>query len=139
MKLILNRCLFVATVIGTTGLLSGLLGCGNGSPRTVTSAAPAVEKLPAYADAEVASAEFENSYRLKTSSGNFIEVESPGYACPTMADVDDDGDEDLIVGQFSGGNMQLYRNESGSAGTPKFGCPEWISSNGERAEVPGIS
>jgi hypothetical protein len=139
MKLILNRCLFVAAAFGTSALSLGLAGCENASSTVGVKAVPAAENLPLYTSARTANVEFEKPYRLKSSDGSFIAVESPGYACPTLADIDGDGDDDLVVGQFTGGNMQLYRNEAGSGALPKFGYLEWISSDGQRAEVPGVS
>ena len=75
--------------------------------------------------------------RIK-AGGEFIAVEAPGYACPTMADVDGDGREDLIVGQFSGGNMQFCRNIAKTNETPAFDKPEWLMTGDERAIVPGV-
>ena len=74
--------------------------------------------------------------RIK-AGGEFIAVDSPGYACPTMADVDGDGLKDLIVGQFSGGNMQFCKNIA-KQGLPDFAEPEWLMTGNERAIVPGV-
>ena len=92
-----------------------------------------------YHNAIRADVEFEAPYRLRTIDGEYVSVESPGYASPTLVDIDDDGDSDLIVGQFAGGNMQLYRNASGVESDPTFDRPQWITSDGRRAEVPGVS
>ena len=80
---------------------------------------------------------FEAPVRLIVD-GKPISVESPGYACPTMADVDGDGVEDLVVGQFSGGAMHFYRNLAGADELPRFADGGWIESNGVRAVVPGV-
>jgi hypothetical protein len=48
-----------------------------------------------------------------------LNVDSPGYSAPTMADWDGDGKKDLIVGQFTGGNVWLYLNK-GTDASPVF-------------------
>jgi FG-GAP-like repeat len=76
---------------------------------------------------------FEAPVRLK-ADGQYIKTESPGYASPCWADVDGDGKKDLIVGQFSGGKMKVYRN----LGDGKLAKGEWLKAEGEVAEVPGV-
>ncbi len=77
--------------------------------------------------------EFEKPVRLK-GGGEFVRVDSPGYAYPCLADVDQDGKKDLIVGQFAGGKMKVYRGLSDG----KFAAGEWLKAEGEIAEVPGV-
>ena len=67
-----------------------------------------------------------------------VSVEDPGYACPTIADVDGDGADDLVVGQFANGQMMFYRNENKPGETPKFEEGKWINSGDEVASVPGV-
>lgn len=76
---------------------------------------------------------FSDPVRLQGGS-SIIQVEAPGYACPSFFDVDGDGKKDLIVGQFKKGYMKLYRN----LGDQKFGAGEWIMADGKVAEVPGV-
>ena len=60
------------------------------------------------------------------AGGEVVAVESPGYACPTMADVDGDGKEDLVVGQFRNGNMQFCKNIADKGQPPKFAAATWL-------------
>ncbi|MDA8564121.1 hypothetical protein N9L06_06675 [Mariniblastus sp.] len=80
-----------------------------------------------------------NSGMMLQAGGEPIAVESPGYACPTIADVDGDGVDDLVVGQFNGGKMHFYRNLSAADGLPKYASQQWISTGSTPAEVPGVS
>lgn len=43
------------------------------------------------------------------AQGRFIDTEI-GHAAPCVADFDDDGVDDLLVGQFGGGVLWIYRN-----------------------------
>jgi hypothetical protein len=73
-------------------------------------------------------AEFAPPVLLK-AGGAPIRVESPGYAAPSL-----DGKNDLVVGQFSGGKMKVYKN----LGKGKFGEGVWLQADGAVAEVPGV-
>lgn len=81
--------------------------------------------------------EFESPVRLKAGD-EFVSVESPGWACPTMADVDQDGLADLVVGQFANGNMQFCKNVAKPGEPPQFAAPEWLKTGSDRAVVPGV-
>jgi hypothetical protein len=63
-----------------------------------------------------------------TADGKPIDVERSGHAAPFFADFDGDGKPDLLVGQFSGGKLRVYRNV-GTAGSPKFGDFEWFKAS----------
>jgi hypothetical protein len=95
---------------------------------------------------ELAGLKFMPAERLK-AGGKIIEVESPGYACPGMGDVDGDGKMDLLVGQkkgikkedvrnglIQGGKMMTCKN----LGLGKFAKSHWIKTDGEIAVVPGV-
>jgi len=81
---------------------------------------------------------FESPVRI-FAGGDPVSVREPGYAFPTMADVDGDGADDLVVGQFAKGNMKFYRNENEPGQTPKFAAGEWLKSGDEEIVVPGVS
>ncbi len=78
-------------------------------------------------------AEFAAPVRLK-ADGVPIRVERPGYAAPCLADVDGDGKMDLLVGQFNGGKIQLFKGLGGG----KFAKGTWLQADGKVAEVPGV-
>jgi hypothetical protein len=77
--------------------------------------------------------EFQPPVRLK-ADGVPVRVESPGYAAPCWADIDGDGRKDLLVGQFSGGKIRVYKN----LGDDKLAPGEWLMAEGAVAEVPGV-
>ena len=81
---------------------------------------------------------FEEPIQVKAGD-EYLAVHSPGYACPTLADVDGDGLEDLVVGQFNKGLMWFCKNVADSPSEmPKFAESDWIRSDGKRAQVPGV-
>jgi hypothetical protein len=74
---------------------------------------------------------------LVEADGAPIKVEAPGYACPSWADWDGDGKEDLLVGQFAKGKIQFFKNEAAD-GLPKFGKGRMLLTGDKPAEVPGV-
>jgi hypothetical protein len=78
-------------------------------------------------------AEFQPPIRLK-ADGQPVRVESPGYAAPCWADIDGDGKKDLLVGQFQGGKIRVYKNR----GDGKLALGQWLKAEGQVAEVPGV-
>jgi hypothetical protein len=78
-------------------------------------------------------AEFEPPVRLTSPDGP-VRVESPGYAAPCWADIDRDGQKDLLVGQFSGGKIRVFKG----LGEGKLAAGEWLQAEGAVAEVPGV-
>ena len=78
-------------------------------------------------------AEFARPVLLR-GGGQAIRVESPGYAAPCWADIDGDGKKDLLVGQFSGGKIRVYKN----LGNNKLASATWLKADGKVAVVPGV-
>jgi hypothetical protein len=66
--------------------------------------------------------------RVTAADGKPIDVERSGHAAPAVGDFDGDGKPDLLVGQFSGGKMRIYRNV-GTAKQPKLGEFEWFKAS----------
>jgi hypothetical protein len=80
-----------------------------------------------------AAAEFERPVRLQ-ADGSPVRVEKPGYAAPCWADIDGDGKKDLLVGQFNGGKIRVFKN----LGDNKLAPGVWLQAGGQVAEVPGV-
>ena len=59
------------------------------------------------------------------AGGEAIDVDV-GFSAPCFADIDGDGLNDLLVGQFGEGRLRIYRN-TGSATEPKFEDFEYFS------------
>ncbi len=79
------------------------------------------------------SSQFQPPTRL-TAGGVPVRVDSPGYAAPCWADVDGDGKKDLLVGQYDGGMIRVYKN----LGEGNLATEQWLLADGAPAEVPGI-
>jgi hypothetical protein len=58
-----------------------------------------------------------------------------GHSAPFFHDVDGDGLDDLLVGQFEGGHLRVYRNV-GERGAPRFAEHELLQAGGSAASVP---
>jgi hypothetical protein len=83
--------------------------------------------------ASTPTAEFDKPVRLK-GGGEYMRVESPGWACPCWDDVDGDGKKDLLVGQFNDGKIKVYKGLGGE----RFAKGEWLKAEGKVAKVPGV-
>ena len=77
--------------------------------------------------------EFEDPVMLKADNGP-IRVESPGYASPSFADINGDGKKELLVGQFSQGNIWVYPQEPDGS----YVSSSKLMVNGSAAIVPGV-
>lgn len=78
-------------------------------------------------------ADFEPPVRLKAGD-SAIRVENPGYAAPCWADINGDGKQHLLVGQFSGGKIRVFKY----LGDEKFAAGAWLQAEGKEAQVPGV-
>ena len=79
------------------------------------------------------SSEFQPPTRL-TAAGVPVRVDSPGYAAPCWADIDGDGKKDLLIGQYDGGMIRVYKN----LGEGKLATEQWLMADGAPAEVPDV-
>ncbi len=68
-------------------------------------------------------------------AGQPLDVQRDGLAAPFVGDVDGDGLRDLLVGQYHGGRLRVYRN-SGSDAQPKFDTYTWFHAAGAPGRVP---
>ena len=76
---------------------------------------------------------------MLTAGGAPIKVDIPGYACPSWADWDGDGKNDLLVGQFAKGKIRFFKSEGvDPSGLPKLRAGELLLTGKEPAEVPGV-
>jgi hypothetical protein len=72
-----------------------------------------------------------------TANGKPIDVERSGHAAPFVGDFYGDGKPALLVGQYDGGKLRVYRN-LGTRKEPKFGDFEWFkASDGPGTIEPG--
>lgn len=71
--------------------------------------------------------------RLKSTSG-YIDTEV-GHAAPLVVDFDGDGKNDLLVGQFGGGVLWIYKNE-GTNSEPKYAAGKKFMDGKPEGTVP---
>ncbi len=69
------------------------------------------------------------------AGGQPVDVERDGHAAPAVGDFDGDGKPDLLVGQYDGGKLRVYRN-TGTAGAPKLDAYTYFVAGGETGRVP---
>lgn len=77
--------------------------------------------------------ELASPFRVE-AAGLPIDVEV-GHAAPLVVDFDGDGARDLLVGQFGGGKLRIYRNASTNE-APKLGAFAWFQAGGTEGKVP---
>ncbi len=68
------------------------------------------------------------------AAGKPIDTEV-GHAAPFVYDFDGDGVKDLLVGQFGGGILTIYRNE-GTNAQPKLAAGARFKAGGKDGTVP---
>ena len=71
---------------------------------------------------------------LLEADGKPIDTEV-GHAAPFYGDFDGDKVPDLLVGQFGGGKLKVYRNE-GTAAAPVFKNMTWFKAGADLGVVP---
>jgi hypothetical protein len=113
-----NRRIELPPITGSTG--------GATTPKSVEKDEPAVEALPPRAADLAAPVPI-------TAGGKPIDVD--GFAAPFVGDFDEDGIDDLLVGQVGFGRLRIYRN-TGSNARPKFDGFDWFKAGGRIAAVP---
>jgi len=69
------------------------------------------------------------------AAGQVIESGRVGHAAPFVGDFDGDGKPDLLVGQFDGGLLRVYRNE-GTAAAPRLAAGQDFKAGAELGVVP---
>lgn len=94
----------------------------------LTVASPATKESPQKASPEL------DAPFLVHAEGRPIDVEI-GHAAPFVVDFDGDGRRDLLVGQFGGGKLRVYKN-TGTNAEPVFGEPTWFLAGGTLGVVP---
>jgi hypothetical protein len=78
--------------------------------------------------------EFEPPRQL-LAGGKPIDVQRLGHSAPFVGDFDNDGLDDLLVGEFSDGRLRIFRN-IGSRAEAKFDTYHWFEAGGELGRVP---
>ena len=112
------------TLLSALAMLS--LGCG----RDVANNAPDAP----YDSVSAQTHAFEKPYRI-FADGEAIDTDV-GHAAPLVADFDDDGVNDLLVGQFGNGILKIYRN-TGSNSQPRYAAGvEFMDGSGGEGRVP---
>ena len=69
------------------------------------------------------------------TGGQPLDVDRSGHAAPSVGDLDGDGKPDLLVGQFDGGKLRVYRN-TGTAGAPQFDTYTYFVAGGQTGRIP---
>lgn len=75
-----------------------------------------------------------NDYTWVYANGSPIQV-SGGHADPCVVDWDNDGIQDLLLGQYTNGNIRFYRN-SGTNAVPVFTTFEYIKADEAVISLP---
>src|SRR5262249_13397281 len=69
------------------------------------------------------------------AGGQALDVQRQGHAAPFVGDFFEDGTLCLLVGQYDGGRLRIYRTAGTRAG-PRFESYTWFEAGGKIASVP---
>ena len=69
------------------------------------------------------------------AGGNPIDVQRTAHSAPFVGDFDEDGIDDLMVGEFHEGRLRIFRN-SGTHSAPLFDEPHWFTAAEKLGRVP---
>lgn len=69
------------------------------------------------------------------AAGKPIDTDSPGHSAPFVVDWDGDGKRDLLLGQFGGGALWIYRNE-GTDAAPRLAAGTKFKDGRKEGTVP---
>jgi hypothetical protein len=94
-----------------------------------------VAVVPVLAGDVVSGSALSDPFALEADGRPIDLSDGTGHAAPLVVDWDGDGLKDLLVGQFAGGKLRIYRNV-GAKGAPKLAKHEWFQAAGQDATVP---
>jgi hypothetical protein len=69
------------------------------------------------------------------AGGKPIDIGGYGHAAPCWADIDGDGRNELLVGEFKDGMVRIYKN-TGTPTAPRFDAFTRLKAGGQYASVP---
>src|SRR3954464_3007053 len=105
---------------------------------TIVAAAAAAAALPVAAlaanDAQAPKSQLAAPVRIE-AEGKPLDITEIGHAAPFFADIDGDGKRDLLVGQFGGGKLRIYKNH-GTDAQPRFGNYDYMKAGADLGTVP---
>lgn len=104
---------------------------------TLLASAAAAVALPAStfaANAQTGRSQLAAPLHVQAEGGG-IDITEIGHAAPFHADIDGDGKRDLLVGQFGGGKLRIYKNE-GTDAEPRFGRYDYMKAGADLGTVP---
>ena len=76
---------------------------------------------------------FEKPYLLRAGDAP-LSVENPGYASPSIGDIDGDGLDELLVGQFRDGKILICK----AAPSGHYREGRFLEAGGDVARIPGV-
>jgi len=131
------RLQLLASLMLPLSLIACCIGCGS---ETITYSEPELEELLAAGPPKVAEVERANDLEAPVAleaDGRVIDIgELPthAHAGPCIGDIDADGDQDLLVGDFPG-YFWFFENVS-SGNTPIYAAAVKFQAGGSDAKVP---